>query len=193
MFKGPRSTSKLHFGLTLLFATVTVFGFTSAAHADDISAGAVPTFVVTPSADTLSFDTANQTVTVPGTFTQNGTWTINDSGFDPDGSPFTHDLTFSFSDTITVNGITQTLVFTGDDNVTQSTDFLTINALGPVNFGDVTLNFAAFSAQSSDLGSNPVVLSADVSSAATPEPSTFALLGTGLLGAVGAARRKLNI
>ncbi len=183
----------LAFSLRLSLAAATVFAFTSAAHADAvISAGAVSTVALSPSADSFSFNTSNETVTIPGTFTQAGTWTIGDSGFYPDGSAFNQDIPFTFTDTITVNGITQDLLFTGDDNVTPSIDFLTINALGPINFGDVTLSFAGLTAQSENLGPQDVTLSANVS-AATPEPSTFALLGTGLLGAAGIVRRRLNV
>jgi hypothetical protein len=177
----------LAISLRLSLVAAAAFAFTSAAHADTITAAAVPTFPLTPSVDTLSLDSSSQTVSVPGTFTQTGTFSVGDSGSLAQDTPFT------FTDSVTVNGITENLVFTGDDNVTTSTDVLTIDALGPINFGDDTLSFAGFT--SAPLGVNQsqtVELNATVS-AATPEPSSFALLGTGLLGVAGIIRRKLTI
>jgi hypothetical protein len=144
--------------------------------------------LLTPSADTLTINASTETISIPGVFTQTGVFDLGHSGSLVATVPLT------FTDTITVDGITQSLVFTGEDIVTLTVDTLNINALGPTVFGDVSLSFLSFTTGSADLVELPVTLTANVSStttATTPEPSTFVIFGTGLLGAAGFIRRRL--
>lgn len=168
-----------------LAAIAAVLLASGSAYADTISAGAVANFTIVPSADSLSFNASTETVTVPGTFTQGGTATFNISSFANQLIPFT------FVDAITVNGVTKDLTFSGENNVTPSLDTVTINALGPVEIDGDLLTFNSVSVQASSPGSLPVTLSASVT--ATPEPSSFALLSTGLLGAAVTLWRRFSV
>jgi hypothetical protein len=49
--------------------TLALVSAPAAAFADTVTASAVPTFTLTPSSDTLSFNALNTSVTVPGSFT----------------------------------------------------------------------------------------------------------------------------
>lgn len=157
------------------------------AQADTISAGAVSTFTLAPASDTLTFNTSTETVTDPGEFNQSGDFYVGNSPI-PDQTVW-----FSFTDDVTVNGITKALTFNGQDAVTTGPDMLTIEALGPVEFGNEVLSFGEISAAADGVVGQdlPVTLAASVSSAATPEPTSIALLGTGILGMAYLLRRKL--
>jgi len=157
------------------------------AHADTISTGAVSTFTLAPSSDTLTFNASAETAMDPGTFTQTGDFYIGNSPI-PDQTVW-----FSFTDDVTVDGITKALTFNGQDAVTTGPDMLTIEALGPVGFGNEVLSFGEISALGDGVVGQdmPITLAASVSPAATPEPTSIALLGTGILGMAYLLRRKL--
>jgi hypothetical protein len=160
------------------------FGLVAVAHADTVTFGAVSSFQLVPSADVLSLSLAGATVTVPGSASQPGDLIIGDSG------SLTQDVDFTFQDSVTVNGQTVLLTFSGDDNITPGPDILTINALGPVFIGGDKLNFEAVTAAGDGSVGQDLTFSLTADVSETPEPSSIALLGTGLLSAAGLARRK---
>jgi hypothetical protein len=125
---------------------------------------------------------ASETVSAPGTASQPGDFDIEYSSFDYDN------VSFTFNDSVTVNGVSQVLTFSGVDYVTPSQDTLEIYALGPVSFGDEVLTFGGVYLTSSTIGANDFSLNATVS--AIPEPSSIFLLGMGMLSVAGMARRR---
>jgi hypothetical protein len=159
----------------------------SAAYADSISAGAVTTFTIDPASDTLGFGSSSETVFSNGVFTQTGTFYVGNSDIPNQTIPFT------FNDQLTVDGVTKTLTFTGEDVVTTGPDDLTINALGPVNFGNLILNFGAVTVDGNGTvgQSLPVTLDGRAESP-TPEPASIAFLATGMLGMALIAGKKLR-
>ena len=173
-------------GLRHLAIAVTLSGLSLAAHADTITSNAVSPFTLAPSSDTLSFKALNATVAPGGTFDLLGTFYIGNSFIPNQTVPFT------FQDTFTVNGVAKSLTFSGTDAVTTGPDTLNIFALGPVAFGDTTLSFGSFSTSGNYVGER---LSVDITGTtgtlpATPEPSTIALLGTGLICFAGVLRKR---
>lgn len=158
-----------------LVAAVMAFNSCSTfARASSFNFGAVSVGTISPSADTLSFNAASGTISAGGTFTQTGAWTINDSG------SLNQYIALTFNDTVTINNITRVLTFSGGLNVTPSADTLTIAALAPVMFGDLSVSFAGFSVSDGNLETLPVTL-AGSATAVTGEPSSLLLMGTGLL------------
>lgn len=174
--------------LCLALAAITL-GLASPALADtiNVTSSALQTVTLSPSNDTFNFDAGNVTATTPGTITlQSGIFYLGDSPI-PDQV-----ISFSFDDTITLNGITNTVTIFGSDNVTSSADIFTIFASNPVNFGDYNLTIDTISYSGTSVGQNtPINLTADVS--ATPEPGTFVLLGTGIAGGLIIVRRQRSL
>lgn len=164
----------MRFCLTVLASVLLISG---SAYADTISASAVSSFTLGSSADTLSFNSSSETVNASGVFTQNGTFDVGNSNI-PNQT-----ISFTFTDDVTVDGVSKNLIFQGQDVVTTGPDTLTIDALGPEHFGNIVLSFGSFTVEGNGTvgQSLPVTLSASEVSP-TPEPGSIALLGTGLFG-----------
>ena len=152
------------------------------AQADTVAFSGVPTFVISPSADTYGLAAGSSTVSSGGTVTQAGTFYEGHSG------NLVEDIPISFTEAVTVDGITRNLTFTGDDDVTLSYDTLTINALGPVAFGADILDFAGSTGGQGSVTSSVPLTATFTAGAVTAEPSSLTLLGTGMLSALGVVR-----
>lgn len=176
-----------HIGLA--FVILCAFIFPAVAQADTVTVSAVPTFTIVPSADTLTLNAGSTTFTtgVPVVI-QIGTFSIGHSGTLVELVPF------SFVDNIAINGITKSITVTGQDDVTLTVETIEINAIGPISFGSETLSIDAFAIGSPTLRELPVDLTGEITAAsAVPEPGTFALLGSGVLGLAGMVRRKAQL
>jgi hypothetical protein len=96
---------------------------------------------------------------------------------------------------VTVNpvSVTQSAVVNGDE-VSPSSQDLSIHYRGNVNSGleSPGSNWAGYIAGVGEVDI-PYSIELDVTYSPVPEPSTFALLGTGLLGLAGAAHRKFSL
>lgn len=138
-----------------------------------------------PSSDTLTLNAANTTVTAPGDFViQSGNLYI---GYYP---PPNQTIYFSVTQTITINGITNTFNIFGQDVVAGSADTVTIFAGQPVSFGAyfLTVDSATWSAVP---GSN-VPLSISAMIVPVPEPGSLTLISSGFFaGALTLRRRSL--
>jgi hypothetical protein len=97
-------------------------------------------------------------------------------------------IPFTVSEVVTVDGVQQSISFTGQVSTDGPPNFTTsVSASGPgtTSFGGVTLDITGFGFTGAPSGSG--VISASL----VPEPSTFALLGAGIAGlAAFRARRQ---
>ncbi len=171
--------------LRVVVPVVALLSASLVARADTVMASAISTFTLTPSADTLSFGAISTTVSVPGSFIQPGVFTGGNSG------SLIQIVPVAFSDTVTVDGITKVLHFTGTDNVASTVNVLNINAPGPVAFNNLALTFTPATASVTFIGEGATV-NLNGRLVVTPEPSGFVLLGSGLLGIAGLLRRRLR-
>ena len=172
--------SRARFGnaTRLLAALVGAIVLLSASHAlaDTISLSttSVSTINLSPSDDTFSMNAGASTVN-----TSSGPFTLQTGNFWVGYSPIPdQNLPFTFQDTITLNGITQTVTFAAQDNVTSPADYLTIFGGTPIVFGNEVLTVQSFEISGPTGDNLPVDLQATV--APTPEPGSLLLLGTGL-------------
>jgi PEP-CTERM motif len=174
--------------LVVLFALLLV-GTVGAgmARADMIIASGVATQTIGPSADTITLNPASNTYTITSVPTivtlQTFTFSVGESG------QLKQDIPLTLSETVTINGDSQLITITADDDVSACCDTLTISA-GPSTYfptANVWLTPQAFASTFFSLGDARFELSAEVSSA--PEPATLGLMGAALAG-LALLRRK---
>jgi hypothetical protein len=174
--------------LARLFALPAILAFTSlAAHADTFDW----TLTGPPTADGgfSLIGTGTLTATAP---TSGDAWHITAITGTAGGDSITGLISYEYSDNLLFP--TSTLL---DDNglsfsLSDGTDVNVYSFYDPGSTGIVPGNNNYGELVSSGAyGVGIFAISAPLSVAATPEPSTFVMLGTGLLGAAGALRRKL--
>lgn len=164
----------------------------SPAFADSITitSSAIASTTLNPSSDSISLDAGSATLSGPGSVTfQTGNILAGDSEI-PDQL-----VSFFLYDTITINGLSNTITIFGQDNVTSAADIITLSAAAPIQFGSYLFTLDSSTYTINAIGENiPVNLSGTVSATPTPEPATLSLLTTGVIGsAFFALRRRQSV
>jgi hypothetical protein len=179
----------------LIALSALTIGSASYAKADVISISGSDTYTTTGSPVTgfdISFDPlANIGGTSTGIFSVfTGCYqcvTLTSTLSYSEGTAFTPTELFS----IAQNGNAATVTLTSINSVTNDLS-VNGNATFVVN-GTTYYGTLDFTTQGGGQGVNNVTFSATSTTSPVPEPASLALFGTGLLGAVGAIRRKYNV
>jgi hypothetical protein len=154
----------------------------------NITASGASVNPIAPSADSIMLNAASNSynVALPATVVvQTGTFTVGNS------PGVVQDIPITLTQSVTINGDTQTVTITGDDNVTLASDVLTLNA-STTNFPGAGLTLTTQPFISSPGGVGAVInfnLQGTVSSA-VPEPASLTLLGVGACGLLGYGWRR---
>lgn len=176
-----RSALRLLAAATVLSASAVI------AHADNISVSMVGPFSPSGHGDSLQYNLQFTTFNAPTVLMQTGVLQTSTSA-----TPV--NFNFNFVDSITINGLDQNVTFTGTGLINAGGETITTNATGPIAYGNLLLNVPT--STFSGLGTIPVSLTGIITQApppsAVPEPSSIALLGTGVFALAGVARRKFR-
>ena len=150
------------------------------AQADPIVVATTAFGPLTPAStlDSFSLEAGSYTFNIPSTgIFQTGDFiVVSDNNYVAGTKPF------NFTENVTVNGITQTVSFSGNIELSDTADTLTFNPGSAQSFGSILFTPLGLSISATDTGSHPFSLQASIASTATPipAPGTVWLMLTGL-------------
>ena len=181
--------------LAVLVLVASVCTLTSLAAAATVSYSPAPYGPQAYQADAFSLTGQSGTVSLSSTSTttadiNTANFTVGDSGSFSGSQP----LTISYG--LTLDGVTHTLTQQATWTITPSQDtFVTVASSAPVLFvtpsGNWNVALDGYSIPANAMTTFTASTPADFTP--TPEPGTLLMLGSGVIGLAGVARRKLKI